>query len=513
VIDDDRGQMLLVGAVAIAVLVFGVVVVLNTMIYTTSVKPQASIEASEEAMTAEQAVRRDLKRFMRGYTSQEPYINQSNTGALDSNLTRYGRRQSESVAERSPATVSVELNRTASGSFALVRQSTDRDFRAESGVPSQDWNITDSGELTSARFEFEASTSASYSQAFTVTVRNDSTGDWWRFRVYKNPPSNNTIETLDYDGNSVTCNVIQGETVVVNETAISAPSNTCPIDFARGVPPEYSVRVTKGNKLSGTYALGMTDPNDGRLGDGPTDQPYIDDLLTEAAFDFAYVTPAVSYESTIRIDIRSLMMPRIGGTNYLDREPGVTVRANGSAVAYEVTGDEARESYRSLVAPQSGALLAYDDFESGSVPSEWSVSGVGGVDDRAQHTGRYALYHNTVNGTLNRTAGVNTTGYDAVVVTYWAQEGLPTGTPDAGPEPGEGENMTVQYYNASGQWKSVDRLLAVTGSPPVRYDRRVYINASDARHDDFRIRFRAPADANSDHWYVDDIRILGREER
>lgn len=206
-------------------------------------------------------------------------------------------------------------------------------------------------------------------------------------------------------------------------------------------------------------------------------------------------------------------MPRIGGTATLGRESGVTVRANGSVVTYEVTDPEARESYESLIAPRSGALLAYDDFESGGTGAWTTTGGTGGVDDGTSHTGRYALYHNVANGTMERTTGVNTTGYDAVVVEYWAQEGLRTFTPDAGPEPSEGENMTLQYYNASGGWTEVDRTLAVDGSPPTRYERRVYIGAADARHDGFRLRFVAPADASSDHWYVDDVRILGREER
>jgi len=508
--------MLLVGAVAIAVLVFGVVVVLNTMVYTTSVKPQASIEAAEETMSAEQAVRRDLKRFMRGYAGEKPYSNQSETGRFEANLTRYERRWAESVAQRTPATVSVDLNRTASDSAALVRQSTLQQYRAQSGSPSQDWNLTDSGELTSVRFEFIASTSASESQAFTITVRNGTTNDWWRLKVYKNPPSNTTIETENDDGITVVCDVADGAQTVVNETAIRTPSKTCAIDFARGVPPPYSVRITKGNKLSGTYALGLTNSKESRLGNGPASQPYVDDLLTEAAFDFTYVTPEVDYESTVRIDIRTLMVPRIGATEYLDRESGVTVRngtdTNRTVVAYDYTNAEARESYRSLIAPESGALLVYDDFESGSTGT-WTVTGgTGGVDDDARNTGRYALYHNGGgDGTLNRTAALNTTGYDALVVSYWAQEGLPGG-PTAGPEPDEGENMTLQYYNASGVWKTADRTRAIDAGPPVRYDRRVYINASDARHDEFRIRFVTPADAPSDHWYVDDVRVLGREE-
>jgi hypothetical protein len=508
--------MLLVGAVAIAVLVFGVVVVLNTMVYTTSVKPQASIEAAEETMTAEQVVRRDLKRFMRGYAGEKPYINQSETGRFEANLTRYERRWAESVAQRTPATVSVDLNRTASDSAALVRQSTERKYRDRNNT--NDWNLTDSGELTSVHFEFDAKTAASFPQATTLTVRNDTTNDWWRFKVWdvSGAPSTVRIEILDDDGNTATCDVLDGETVVINETAISTPSNTCAIDFARGVPSPYSVRIANGEKLEGTYALGLTNAKESRLGNGPASQPYVDDLLTEAAFDFTYVTPEVDYESTVRIDIRTLMVPRIGATEYLDRESGVTVRngtaTNRTVVAYDYTNAEARESYRSLIAPESGALLVYDDFESGS-PGTWTVTGgTGGVDDDARNTGRYALYHNGGgDGTLNRTPALDTTGYDALVVSYWAQEGLPGG-PTAGPEPKEDENMTLQYYNASGVWKTVDRTRAVDAGPPVRYDRRVYINASDAGHDAFRIRFVTPADAPSDHWYVDDVRILGREE-
>jgi hypothetical protein len=200
----------------------------------------------------------------------------------------------------------------------------------------------------------------------------------------------------------------------------------------------------------------------------------------------------------------------------------VTVRRNGSTVAYDARGGESAEAYRSLIAPRSGALLAYDDFERPSGTPDWALTGGGanGTATGAVHTGGYAMYYTgtgvTTTGALERTATVDTTGYDAVVIEYWAQEGrVPDvgANPTAGPDLGEDEDLVLQYYDAGrGTWVTLDRLEPVENGL-ASFDRRIYVDEAAARSPSFRIRFAVSSDNTNDRWFVDDVRIRGREER
>ena len=519
---DRRAQVLLVGAVAVAVVVFGAVVVLNTVVYTTSVTPQEATAASEEAATYEQVSRRDTKRLLRGFAAGRPYVNETDTDLLAANVSRYSRRLGETVATDGPATATVSLNRTASDTAPLLVQSDGGQFRADDNDKA--WNLTDGGEITRFELEFTASAPAATPTPPRITVRNASAGATWRLEVYKltGPGSLTRIRTYVNGTPATTCDVSNGARVTVNETAISTPARTCPIGLADGVPPEYSVRVTKGNKLNVDYRIGLTDAKDANFGDSPPPQPYVDDLLTEASFDFAYVSPSVTYRSSFRVDVPALVSPRLGGTDYLARQPGVTVRRNGTTVAYDARGGESAEASRSLIAPRSGALLAYDDFENPSGTPDWALTGGGanGTATGAVHTGGYAMYYTgtgvTTTGALERTATVDTTGYDAVVIEYWAQEGrVPDvgANPTAGPDLGEDEDLVLQYYDAgNGTWVTIDRLEPVEDGL-AGFDRRIYVDEAAARSPSFRIRFAVSSDNTNDRWFVDDVRIRGREER
>ena len=112
---------------------------------------------------------------------------------------------------------------------------------------------------------------------------------------------------------------------------------------------------------------------------------------------------------------------------------------------------------------------------------------------------------NADNAGIQMTSGaaVDTSDADAVQIAAWAQEGLDT----SGPEASDDEDLVVEYYNADGEWDTVERLPADDDVVEREYNPRIELTGDDALHSAFRIRFRQLAAGGTDPWFIDDVAI------
>ncbi|MFM1883311.1 MAG: hypothetical protein RJA05_1720 [Planctomycetota bacterium] len=97
-----------------------------------------------------------------------------------------------------------------------------------------------------------------------------------------------------------------------------------------------------------------------------------------------------------------------------------------------------------------------------------------------------------------RTNVVQLGGLAAASVSYW--------TSRLGVE--AGEQLFVEYLNSSLDWVTLNTVtsdgIAVTG-----FAFHEHILPADARHNQFRLRFRVNGNDSADNWYVDSLRVLG----
>jgi hypothetical protein len=98
---------------------------------------------------------------------------------------------------------------------------------------------------------------------------------------------------------------------------------------------------------------------------------------------------------------------------------------------------------------------------------------------------------------------LNTTGQGTVDVVWAFKEGDDTSTPD----PGEGEELFVEYRDQNGNWQEIASYDPQGADRPYQFDSAT-LSASDALHDRFAVRFRQPSSSADDPWYVDDVCIL-----
>jgi hypothetical protein len=474
--DDDRGQLMLIAAVAIAVALVGAAVLFNTVLYTASVSPQGANIETNSAVRYEQAVQQDTNRLVNRMANGSEYLNVTQVGYLRSNATNYSRRMSESVAASTAAYVNVSYNDSASTTGARVFDSNPGSQLATNLIgPAEAEDIEKVVELRATvdgNPQFPNS-----GNPFTIRISEASNPSvWWEIRLYEvnagPSPDYPEVEVARSGGpTSTVCTMAPSVTeVTLDLTADGDEMKVSPCgartSFAPDVDKEYDVDIDGGGtNPDGSYELVVLGSPSGSV----TSQP----AVTTAAFDYVYESTSVTYNTTVFVDVNE------------------------------------------SVAPERGAVLFYSNYETGSFGPDWTTTGIGsfGVDAQANGSGSQAAYHNgPANGIgyiqMTSSAAVDTSGYDEVVIDFWAQEGL-SGN---GPELSENELLTLQYLDDSSTWQNVTSIEPDPSTQGVTFDRRYVLDAADdALHGDFRLRFYIPADNPDDYWYVDDVRITGRE--
>jgi hypothetical protein len=101
-----------------------------------------------------------------------------------------------------------------------------------------------------------------------------------------------------------------------------------------------------------------------------------------------------------------------------------------------------------------------------------------------------------------RTARIDTSAQPDVLLEYYYQR---KGSGDS-PEPGE--DLVIEYYNSSQQWIEITRHLGSGSGMGTFILESHTLTASDARHTDFRVQFRAISSSPElDDWFIDDVFI------
>lgn len=105
----DRGQLLLVGAVSIALIFLGLVVVFNTVLFTDSTNPTEPLESGEEARSFKEEVRNDTRMILvrvANETGADSGV--AFTDPAEENITRYSVMMSTSYADTGPVYAAVK---------------------------------------------------------------------------------------------------------------------------------------------------------------------------------------------------------------------------------------------------------------------------------------------------------------------------------------------------------------------------------------------------------------------
>ena len=285
----SRGQLLLVGAFGVAVLLLVLAGVLNTVTYTESLATREGDVHDGRDIEAFQA---DTRAAVGGIVDR---VNADNGTAAEKTVrversvgnwsTAAGREQ---ALDTTAATATV-VNATAT---STGQQDPSRPFTNASGEPK--WTLA---------------TSVTETRAFTVNVTQSSlvtgncTGSGSCYTLVVDNGSatwtvavNRTTVVVDGPSASGTC-PITSDPVRINVTDGTVNGDPCsPLTFAEGVASPYELRYRNGNNATGTYELTVEGaPVEGNYGDNPSLSATVRDVTVRVS----YRTPQLAYRTEI----------------------------------------------------------------------------------------------------------------------------------------------------------------------------------------------------------------------
>ena len=310
----DRGQLLLVGALALAVVFVALALLLNTAIYT------GNLATRDSGVEATSAI---------GYTSES---RQAGVDAVRS-VNRRNNTSSSDLNRAFTATVKrwddlASHHRAVAGDVAgtdvtgitngtrIQQDDASRKFTSAGGAAN--WTVVDGSGVTavrSMRFTVDASTLTTVDDATNATTETvfhvdvDSDPGIRSVYVYNNSTSGNSEILVVDDGAETVCSVgsVTEGTFVVDIANASVGGKSCSalgtLDDTRGA---VSIEYGDGGAAGGTYTMVVDEAPDGSIvlaglnPDGSA-SPYWTDAIYSAELTVTYRTGELDYEATVGV--------------------------------------------------------------------------------------------------------------------------------------------------------------------------------------------------------------------
>lgn len=313
VIDDDRGQLLLVAGLVIAITFVLLVLVLNTVIYTENLGTRSNDVGGDDAIAYERAAV-DHTAALLPYQVEDPAIDAEAEFAAE--LDRWaGWSREHTLTERDHADVSVEKGNTTGTQIRHTDSS--REFTDAGGTAN--WTLATGVEHTPEFYirdlpvdnstDLTATLDGPNEQPFRVVIADDA-NTVWQLEIY---------EDEDVDGNPIVfaetnsgnrCEVTDSNTTI---DLVAGTVDECAIDpFTETVAGTYSIEYENAGNVKGQYGLFVdTDVareanedtgayNDPAASDPPA-SPYTTPAVYYATIDITYETGRLTYESSVRV--------------------------------------------------------------------------------------------------------------------------------------------------------------------------------------------------------------------
>lgn len=267
----DRGQLILVGALLVATVIFGLSFLLNSLLFAGSVGSGGAAAAVDQAEDADLEVQRSLRSVAVRVNHASRNVTASEVAtAIESNVTAFSRLYSEAKAAAGSATVTVAYDNATSTLGYRIVQDTDASFTDLSGT--EDWspvlgpgtvpdnptaavgwftaNVDVGNTSTGVPFRVEAENASGHE--LTLRLRNDG-GNLsvdWEFDPPAAPSSSDTVR----------CGTTAGRSLVDLYTG-TAYTGTCEFRGIGVLQGATSLRFEDAERIEGRYAIVMNRSN------------------------------------------------------------------------------------------------------------------------------------------------------------------------------------------------------------------------------------------------------------
>ncbi|MGB9931843.1 hypothetical protein [Haloarcula amylolytica] len=289
----ERGQLLLIGGIAVAIVVFSTILFAHSLAVTDGITTTGSADTIERSADREASVERDLGVLaartrgddLDGF--EERYENA---------LRNYTRTHNRVVASSGGTYLNATLNESSSLGTE-VNQTTASRFDRPGGTGSNvHWDIARSVDRVVV-FNLTVTRIPGVGREFIVKVEGDS-GDTWKMVVTE--PGNKEVAVTPPSGPTTTCSGSGDADVdlLAGTCDIGGTPGTFP-SFTETLDAPYTVRIEKGNRARGTYRFAAIGNFPGTSYDSGDTAPY----PVVPAVDTTYDTPSASYNRTVRVGV------------------------------------------------------------------------------------------------------------------------------------------------------------------------------------------------------------------
>lgn len=305
---DDRGQLFLVGALALSVILVTLAVLLNTAIYTGNVATRDPGTGSADVIEYRAAANEMAGSTLTGVN----YLNNESYSVLESNFNESVGNWSV-TATRHSVVKGTDAHTSARSTTRGTRivQHGDRNFSNADGDPNwvlatdvQVRNFTLTVDQSTLGQLSEENTPDDFDSEFTVSI-TDSAGDVWEVHVYDDDDGTDELKVAVVDpANAIeTCSTTTTDTATIDLPNATLAGGHCDaLDFWSSTSPKFDVAYANGDTAHGSYSLVVDkDTTDLDTTDFNADDvgasPYYTPALYSAEINVTYRSPTVDYST------------------------------------------------------------------------------------------------------------------------------------------------------------------------------------------------------------------------
>lgn len=306
----ERAQLLITSSFALAVLLVGIALVLNTAIYTENLATRDS-DRGKDVLRLRGDVEAPISALIQHVNYNDTYDSYGHVNSefakelatVSDTVGKYGALDGNAVHVSAARTKGLRLEQTQKRTYTNASGGTN-------------WTLVDGGDdIEQVRhFQMEisrsgvASTCEPFMSCFYVTVANDS--ESWRMSVEK-LSGNVFIKVEDSDGEHECGKYDEDVTVKITEGGIQQEpieqvtyeEEACKEAFraVADMDGPYDVTYANGDEIEGTYELSVATNSPLSTEDNFDDQPRLTWIVYDADVRVTYRTTDLYYESTFRV--------------------------------------------------------------------------------------------------------------------------------------------------------------------------------------------------------------------
>jgi hypothetical protein len=291
---NERGQLLLVGGIAIAIVVFSTILFAHSLAVTDGITTTGSADTIERTADREASVERDLGRLAVQTRGDDPDTYEER---YENALQNYTETHNQVVASSGGAYLNATLNESASKGTEVNRTGSSSEFKRPNpsgGGNRNDWTVANSVSHI-AVFNLTADVVGGSTNTFTVVIRNGSED----MKLSVEPSTIDSGNNVTVDGKTQ-CHGNGDVNVDLVAGSCTVGSNSSSFNTYHNLDPPYSVEIDNGNKAEGRYqfaANGTFPPPNYAPPETRISYPAV------PAVDVTYDTPSASYNRTVLVEV------------------------------------------------------------------------------------------------------------------------------------------------------------------------------------------------------------------